>query len=356
MGQIIGKTQDGENITAYQISGRKLRARIMDYGANLLQLHVETGSGDRDVVLGHRKLEDYFDNDPNYGCTIARYANRIGGAEFVLDGVTYTLEKNDNGLNTLHSGSGSLQRRVWQTKEEAADHVTFAYHSPDGDLGFPGDIDIEVTYTIGADDDLIIDYRAESDKRTVFNPTNHSYFNLKGEGNGDILDIEACVHADGYTHTDGNSIPDGVITDVTGTPMDFREYHALGERIDDDYEALRQAGGYDHNWVLMRTDDLRSQQYDHNGRSEYEAARFRTADRDIETVVYTDLPGIQMYTGNYISGTDEGKCGKMYVRRGGVAFETQFFPNAINVPSFEQPVIEAGKPFYTRTVYKFITR
>lgn len=356
MGRIIGKTEDGEDIREYEISGGKLSAKIMDYGANLLQLHVKKGAEDRDVVLGHKKLEAYFDNDPNYGCTIARYANRIGGAEFTIDGRTYTLEKNDNGKNTLHSGSGSLQRRVWKTKEEATDHVTFTYHSPDGDLGFPGDMDIEVTYTIGNDDDLIIDYHALSDRRTVFNPTNHSYFNLKGEGNGDILDIEACIHADGFTHTDENSIPDGQIMDVTGTPMDFREYHPLGERIDEDYEALKQAGGYDHNWVLSKTDDLRSPQYDHDGKNEYEAARFRTADKDIEAVVYTDLPGIQMYTGNYISGTDEGKCGKMYVRRGGVAFETQFFPNAVNVSSFDQPVIEAEKPFATRTVYKFITK
>jgi aldose 1-epimerase len=352
MGQIIGRTRDGDDIIAYEISGGILRAKVMNYGANLLELHVQTGDGDRDVVLGHKNIEDYFDNDPNYGCTIARCANRIGGAAFSLDGARYTLEKNDNGVNTLHSGSGSLQRRIWQTADEATDHVTFSIKSPDGDLGFPGNLEVTVTYTI-RDDAVIIDYSALSDKRTIFNPTNHSYFNLKGEGNGDILDTQVQINADSFTHSDAQSVPDGQLTDVTGTPMDFRTYHLLGERINSDYEALRQAGGYDHNYVLRHTDELRAVEYDHDGMKEYEAAGFRAADDSIEAKVYTDLPGIQLYTGNYISGHDLGKCGKMYPWRGGVAFETQFFPNAINVPSFEQPVIEAGKPFHTRTVYKF---
>lgn len=343
-----------EEIRSYVISGGKLTAKVMNYGANLLELHLLLPDGeDRDVVLGHKKIEDYYDNDPNYGCTIARSANRIGGAVFTLDGKTYHLEKNDNGINNLHGGNGFLQRRIWDTVEAAADHVTFSIKSPDGDKGFPGNMEVTVTYTIGDNDDLIIDYKAVSDQRTVFNPTNHSYFNLKGEGNGDILDIEAVIHADSYTHTDDNSVPDGKLIDVTDTPMDFREYHVIGDRIEDDYEALKQAGGYDHNWVLQKTDDLHSPEYDHDGRKEYEAARFRLPDESIEAVVYTDVPGIQMYTGNYISGQDLGKCGKMYPRRGGVAFETQFFPNAVNVPSFEQPVIEADTPYFSRTVYKF---
>lgn len=349
MGQIIGKTQDGRDITAYTISGGALIAKVMNYGADLLELHVNG----RDVVLGYRNIEDYFDNDPNYGCTIARYANRIGGAHFTIDGQTYSLEANDNGKNTLHGGVGFLQRRVWETKEEAADHVTFAIHSPDGDKGFPGNMDVTVTYTI-ADDAVIIDYSAVSDQKTPFNPTNHSYFNLDGEGEGDILGTEVMVHADSFTHTDAESVPDGKLIDVTGTPMDFREYHTLGERIGDDYEALTQAHGYDHNWVISRDDEYRSPQYDHDGRKVYEAARFRNS--DIEAIVYTDMPGVQVYTGNYMSGHDLGKCGKMYVRRGGVAFETQYFPNAVNVPSFEQPVIEAGVPYHSRTVYRFSDR
>ena len=356
MGQIIGKTDKGEDIVAYEISGGILKAKIMNFGANLMELHVKMADGsDRDVVLGYNNIEDYFDNDPNYGCTVARCANRIGGAEFTIDGEKYTLEKNDNGKNNLHSGKTSLQRRLWKTVDEAADHVSFTYHSPDGDLGFPGNLDITVTYTI-KDNAVIIDYKGISDKKTILNPTNHSYFNLKGEGNGDILDTQVQINADEFTHSDAESIPDGQLIDVTGTPMDFRTYHSVGERVDADYEALNQAGGYDHNYVLKKTDELRAPEFDHDDKKEYEAAKFKAADDSIEVSVYTDLPGLQFYSGNYISGHDLGKCGKMYPRRGGVAFETQFFPNAINVPTFDQPVIEAGKTFATRTVYKFLAK
>lgn len=355
MGQIIGKTKDGKDITAYVISGGRLTAKVMDFGADLMELHVQMKDGsDRDIVLGYKDVEQYFFNDPNYGFIIGRNANRIGGASFTLDGVTYNLEKNDNQVNNLHSGFTSIQRRVWDTKEEAADHVTFAIKSSDGDLGFPGNMEIEVTYTIDSADRLIIDYKGLSDKRTVFNPTNHTYFNLSGEGNGDILDTEVCIHADCFTATDNHSIPDGTDTAVEGTPMDFREFHAINERIEDDYEQLRMAGGYDHNFELSKDEKWHRSEFDHDGKKEYEAAEFRLPDKSLQVNVITDLPGVQMYTGNYISGKEYGKSGKLYVRRGGIAFETQCFPNAVNVPKYEQPVIEAGKPYFSKTIYEII--
>lgn len=355
MGSVIGKTKDGQEIIAYEISGGNLRAKVMNFGANLMELHVKTKLGeDRDIVLGYRNVEQYFDNDPNYGCTIGRNANRIGGAQFTLDGVTYQLEKNDNGHNNLHSAFTSVQRRIWQTKEEAADHVTFAYHSPDGDLGFPGNLDMEVTYTLDDSGHLILDYKGLSDKKTVFNPTNHTYFNLHGEGNGDILDTEVCIHADSISRTDKESIPNGVSEPVDGTPMDFREFHAIGERIGADFDQLLWAGGYDHNYELTKDGKWHRPEFDHDGRQEHEAAQFRLPDGSVQINVITDLPGIQFYSGNYISGKEYGKSDKLYVRRGGVAFETQYFPNAINVPKYDQPVIEAGKPYCSRTVYEII--
>ncbi|MDD6429465.1 MAG: galactose mutarotase [Lachnospiraceae bacterium] len=343
-----------EEMRIAEIRGGALSAKVMDYGANLLALYVDTKEGRRDIVLGYKNLCDYQDNDPNYGCTIARYANRIGGGKFSIDGQEFHLQKNDRGKNTLHSGNGSLQRRRWEITDSSDDHVSFSIKSPDGDLGFPGNMDITVTYTI-RDQALIIDYSCICDQKSVFAPTNHSYFNLRGEGMGDILDTRVMIHADQFTHTDADSIPDGSLVDVTGTPMDFRDFHRLGERIDEDYEALQQAGGYDHNYVLEKTPDLHAPEYDHDGKMVYEAARARAADDSIEVIVYTDLPGMQLYTGNYISGQDLGKCGKIYPRRGGVAFETQFFPNAVNVKTFEQPLVEADRPFHTRTVYRFLT-
>lgn len=355
MGKVIGKTKDGQDIVAYEISGGRLRAKVMNFGANLMELHVQMKGGeDRDIVLGYKDVEQYFDNDPNYGCTIGRNANRIGGATFTIDGVKYDIEKNDNGHNNLHSAFTSIQRRIWDTKEEAADHITFAYHSPDGDLGFPGNMDIEVTYTVDSDSHLILDYKGVSDKKTIFNPTNHTYFNLHGEGNGDILDTEVCIHADSFSPTDKESIPDGTYAAVEGTPMDFRDFHAISERINADYDQLTWAGGYDHNYELTKDEKWHRSAFDHDGKKEYEAAQFRLPDKSLQINVITDLPGIQFYSGNYISGKEYGKSGKLYVRRGGVAFETQFFPNAINVPKYAQPIIEAGEQYHSKTVYEII--
>ncbi|MQN02094.1 MAG: galactose mutarotase [Lachnospiraceae bacterium] len=355
MGQVIGKTEDGKDIIAYEISGGRLHAKVMNFGANLMELHVKMADGeDRDIVLGYKNIEQYFDNDPNYGCLIGPNANRVGGASFKIDGVEYQLDKNEFGHNNLHSAFHSVQRSMWETKEEAADHVTFVYHRPDMEFGFPGNMDIEATYTIDSDSHLILDYKGISDKKTVFNPTNHSYFNLHGEGNGDIQDHEVCIHADYFSETDEESIPHGTDTKVEGTPMDFREFHAISERIDADYDQLKWAGGYDHNYELLKDEKYHRPAFDHDGMKEYEAAQFRLPDKSLQVNVITDRPGVQFYAGNNISGKEYGKSGRLYVRRGGLAFETQFFPNAINVPKYDQPVIEAGKTYHTRTVYEII--
>ncbi|SCW66491.1 aldose 1-epimerase [Lachnospiraceae bacterium C10] len=354
MEKVWGKTPDGQDVKVVEIKKGGLRAKVMNFGANLLELHVTLPSKDeRDVVLGFRDLESYFTNDPNYGCSVGRHANRIGGAAFDLDGTHYELDKNDGECNNLHSGFHPLHKRIWDIKAESDNSITFAIHSPAGDMGFPGNMDIEVTYTIGDKQDLIIDYKAISDEKTVFNPTNHSYFNLKGAGEGNILDHKVTIHSDQVTYAGADSIPTGEYVQIKDTPMDFATGHVVGGRIEADYDLLKFAGGYDHNYVLKNTEEYHEASYDHNGKNVYEAAVFSDPMGELFAHVYTDLPGMQLYTGNYISGTDLGKDSKIYSRRGGICFETQYYPNALNVPSFPQPIIEAGKEYNSRTVYRF---
>ncbi|MCR5452680.1 MAG: galactose mutarotase [Lachnospiraceae bacterium] len=350
-----GRTQDDDDVYRYTIKGKKgIAAVVTNYGAILTELYVPVqGGGTRDIALGYRRLEDYFENNPNFGATIGRHANRIGGAAFDLNGKHYELAKNDNDKNNLHSGPDGYHKRVWEVTDETDYSITFHLDSPDMDQGYPGNLGIDVTYTVTDDNALIIDYHGISDADTIFNPTNHSYFNLNGHDAGSILDHILSLEADEFTYADEYSIPDGTVRDVTGTPMDFREPTALGDRIDTDYDVLNFAGGYDHNYILNRDDGLRTPSFDDNGLTLYHAASVTTPSKDITMEVYTDLPGIQLYAGNYITSSEVGKDGKNYDKRYGFCLETQYYPNAINIPSFPQPVIKAGEDRFTRTVYKF---
>ncbi len=350
----IGKTTKNEDIIAYTITGTggAMKAEIMNYGATVLRLCVTDKNGvQKDVALGYQTPEEYFTSTTYYGMTIAPYANRIGGAKFTFEGRTYQLDKNDNG-NMLHSGSDSLCRRNWQTGERKEDSITFFYDTKDGDMGFGGNTHIEVTYQL-TDCALIIDYHARSDQNTVFNPTNHSYFNLKGHGEGDILDHTLIVYADEMTYADEVSIPNGEIRKVAGTPFDFRSGKKIGLDIDADYDMLNFAKGYDHNFVLRGDKDAETKKYDAFGKEQIRVATLSAPDESLTMDVFSDLPGVQLYAGNYMEDGAIGKDKKPYARRGGVALETQYYPNAVNVPEFPQPVIHADEDFYTRTVYAF---
>ena len=347
MSKKIGVTKDGRDILSVEIKNASgMTACIMNYGANLLKLVLRDGT---DVVLGYEDISDYFDNSPYYGCTVARNANRIGGAAFDLGGVHYELEKNDNGHNSLHSGSETLAKQLWEITSESEASVTFSYDSPDGQMGFPGNCRISVTYTLTDSDALVLDYRATSDADTIFNPTNHSYFNLNGLDGSTILSHRLMIDADTFTYADEESIPDGTIREVAGTPMDFRDFHEIGEWVDDDYDVLNFAGGYDHNWCLNQ--DTIEPEFSEPDMDVYFAASVEAAGRHLD--VYTSLPGVQVYVGNYMDPAEVMKGGKHFVKRGGVALETQYFPNAVNVPAFEQPVLRAGETARSRTVYKF---
>ncbi|MCR5145578.1 MAG: galactose mutarotase [Lachnospiraceae bacterium] len=340
-----GKDKNGNDIHTYEIKNTKgMMAKVMDFGATVLELHVLDANGqDLDVVLGYKNLEDYFTNNTYFGCCVVPFANRIGNAKFTLNGKEYAVDVNDN-ENNLHSGFNPICRRMWQLIEDGENSITFQYDMEDMDSGFPGNMSMKVTYTLTEDNEFKIDYWAKSDKDTLFNPTNHSYFNLGGHDSENAMDQLVWIDADSFTETDPHSIPNGNLIKVAGTPLDFTKEKALAPEIDDEYEQLKWAAGYDHNFVL-------------NGKEgEIKlAATMRDANSKIKMEVYTDLPGMQLYAGNYIPDKElVGKTGEKYARRSGVCFESQYFPNAINIPSFSQPVIKAGEEKETSTLYKFL--
>ncbi len=346
--EIFGQTKDGKTAYTYTVKNSNgMMAKFTDYGAILGSLYVPDKDGNvEDVVLGFEHLEDYFVNEPNFGSTIGRHANRIGGASFELNGVTYELDKND-GEHNLHGGYNGYHKRLWEatTFEDDEQTIEFTYNSEDGDQGFPGNLKISVKYTLTEDNQIKIEYNAVSDKDTVINLTNHSYFNLAGQDLGTILDQIAWIDSDEMTYADKESIPHGEIIKVAGTPMDFNTPKKVGKDIDKDFDQLVWGKGFDHNWVLKTK----------KGELSLVASLLdEKSGRYME--VFTDLPGIQFYTGNFLDGTLVGKGGAKYIQRSGLCFETQYYPNAINVPSFEQPVIKAGETYQTTTVYKFSTK
>mgnify|MGYP000724267375 CR=1 FL=1 len=255
--------------------------------------------------------------------------NRIRGGSFTLRGKTFLLEKNDNGVNTLHGGRDFTNQRLWKVEKEEAQSITFLLHSPDGDQGFPGTVDIRVTYELTDDDVLRIHYHGMPDQDTILNFTNHSYFNLDGHGAGNVLEQKYGLMQMHIPGADRHSVPTGEIVPVEGTPMDFREGQLIGARIGEDYEALNFGGGYDHNWVL-------------NGSGLRRVAGMCSSRSGIGMEVYTDLPGMQFYTANFVED-EKGKEGAVYGRRQGACFETQFFPDAIHQESFPSPVVMPGR-------------
>ncbi len=340
--------QDGRSVTLYTLTNANgVEVDTMNYGGIILSIRVPDRKGQfADVVLGHEKLEGYVPNPPYIGAIVGRYANRIANGTFQLDGKTYTLPKND-GPNTLHGGTDkTFNKVVWDSEAlKGKTGVAYAYLSKDGDDGFPGNLKLRVTYTLTDSNELVIDYEATTDKTTVLNLSQHSYFNLAGEGTGDILNHELMLNADRFTPVDKNLIPTGELRPVKGTPMDFTTPTKIGARIDDNYEQLVLGHGYDHNWVINRKGDgliLAARVYE------------PTSGRVLE--VSTTQPGVQFYTGNFLDGTVIGKQGHVYKRRYGLCLETQHFPDSPNHLDFPSTVLKPGETFKSKTVFKFSTK
>ncbi len=339
----IRLTKDNEEIFAYTLINKNgMQAKIMNYGCNLLELWVPDKDGVcTDVVLGYENIEDYFVNGPGLGCCICPNGNRIGDSKFSLNGKEYVLDQND-GKNNLHSGFSPMHRRIWDVVEYDESHIKFSCHKADMECGFPGEMDINITYTLSDDNALRLDYSGVSDVDTIFNPTNHSYFNLSGHDAGSVMDQIVWIDADKFTYTDSESIPHGELTDVKGTPMDFTTPKALSVDTDADYDQLNWAGGFDHNYVL------------NNPSLNKPSCSLCDPKSGKKMEVYTTLPGIQLYAANYLTEAEVGKGGFPYGKRFGVCFESQYFPNAINVPSFPQPIAKAGVESKSTTIYKFV--
>ncbi len=341
----FGKTKDGKQVTSYVLTNKNgMEAEFIDYGAILVKLWVPDKNGKKaDVVLGYDTVAEYEKTTTYYGGFIGRCANRIGNASFTLNESTYELDKNNNG-NCLHGGEQGYNNMMYEVEtfeEEEGPVIEFSRLSPDMEQGFPGNLDITVTYTLTHENELVIEYLAVPDKDTPVNLTNHAYFNLSGHNSGTILNHKVRLEADSFTPTDDKLIPTGEIAKVEGTPMDFRNIKTLGQDIDTDYEPLNFAGGYDHNYVLNTTGD----EIELIGELIDDASG-----RKME--IYTDLPGVQLYAGNFIEGSAKG--GGEYVKRAGVCFETQHFPDALNHANFPSPVVKAGQEFDSTTIYRFI--
>lgn len=338
----FGTTKEGREVHLYMLENAKgMKAYISDFGASLVRLFVPDRDGRmRDVVLGYDDVSGYEEGNGGLGATVGRNANRIGGAQVEINGITYELEKNDNG-NNLHSGPDYYQKRLWTVKEYDSGHVTLVLHSPDGDQGYPGVLDMYVTYSLDEDSALKIHYEAQPDQDTIINMTNHSYFNLNGHDSGTAMGHKVMLYADAFTPADSQSIPTGEIRGVEGTPMDFRKERVLGDDIDTDYEPLVFGGGYDHNWVLKN-----------NGKFD-KVAEVVSEESGIRMEVFTDLPGVQMYTANFLDN-EPGKDGASYAKRSAVCLETQYFPDAVHHEEFPQPICRKGEKYDTRTAYRFL--
>ena len=343
----FGKTPDGQPADLFVLTNKNgAEVSITNYGGAVVSLKVPDRGGKlADVVLGYDGIDGYVNDKSYFGALVGRYGNRIGHAQFVLDGKTYTLAKN-NGENSLHGGVKGFNKAVWTAKtlsKKDGQLLELSYLSKDGEEGFPGNLKVTVTYTWTDANALKIEYSATTDKKTVVNLTNHSYFNLAGQGSGDSLGHLLTIEADKFTPVDSGLIPTGELRDVAGTPFDFRKPIAIGARIGQDDEQLKLGGGYDHNFVLRRS----------AGSSESLAARVvePTSGRVLE--VWTTEPGVQFYTGNFLDGKSAGKGGATYPKRSAFCLETQHFPDSPNQPKFPSVALNPGERYHTITTYKF---
>jgi aldose 1-epimerase len=346
---VFGKLPDGREVHQYTLTnGAGLTALVIDYGATLTSLSVPDRNGkSADIVLGYDNLEGYINGTAYFGAIVGRYGNRIGKGKFQLDGQSYQLTIND-GENHLHGGRIGFNKVLWDAKilgDGSAASLQLQYVSKDGEEGYPGAVTLKVTYTLTGNNELRIEYQGTSDKPTILNPTQHSYFNLSGNFNNTILDHLLMIEADSITPVDKGLIPTGQLTTVANTPMDFRSPMAIGAHINDRDEQLALGRGYDHNWVLRgpvgkvrKVAEL------------YEATGGRLMS------VFTDQPGLQFYSGNFLDGSAKGKNGIAYQQRSGLCLETQAFPDTPNKPEFPSVTLRPGQTYHQTTTYQFSTK
>ena len=344
----FGATADGTPVDIITLrNGKGIEMKVITYGGIITSLKTPDRNGVADdIVMGHDTVAGYEANSPYFGSLIGRVGNRIGNGTFTLDGKKYTLAKN-NGPNHLHGGIKGWDKVVWKLngdpfQDRTGTGVRLEYTSPDGEEGYPGTVTAHVVYTLTPDNRLIVDYHATTDKPTVINLTQHSYFNLGGSKTNDILGHEVMLNADRYTPVDATLIPTGELATVSGTPFDFRTPTAIGARINDKHTQLEYGKGYDHNWVLTRS-----------GNGLQLAARVYepTTGRTME--ISTTEPGIQFYTGNFLDGTIKGKGGRVYPHRSGFCLETQHFPDSPNKPAFPTTLLRPGEVYRQVTVHRF---
>ena len=341
----FSKMVDGKEVSLCVLvnkSGSELA--VTNYGAIIVSLMVPGKDGKMtDVVTGYRSLDDYFVSERSYiGAVCGRYGNRIAKGRFTLDGVLYDQLPVNNGPNHLHGGIKGFDSMVWDMQQKDSQTVKLTYVSMDGEEGYPGTLATVVTYFLTDDNEVVITYEAKTDKPTVLNLTNHSYFNLSGAGDPSIYDHQLMINADYYLPTDDTSIPFGPPEKVENTPMDFRTPYAIGERIDDNFEQLVFGAGYDHTYIINKKPDELGF-----------TARCSSPKTGIVMDVFTTQPGVQLYTGNWLSGNYPGKFGHCYPRRSAVCFETQHYPDSPNKPDYPSCVLRPGEIFNNQTVYKF---
>jgi aldose 1-epimerase len=341
-----GADPSGQAVSLYTLTNAAgTEAKITDFGGRIVSLKTADRSGNfADIVLGFENLDGYLRKNPFFGALVGRYANRIANGKFELDGHTYELARN-NGPNALHGGLRGFDKVIWDSQIIDTGNgfaLELSYLSINGEEGYPGTLKAFVTYSLNEKNELVIDYQATTDKDTVLNLTNHSYFDLSGQFAGNILDHVVTIHADRFTPVDSNLIPTGELRDVSGTPFDLRSPQRIGARIDEDYEQLKLGWGYDHNFVL-------------NGRGLRVIASVvePTTGRKLE--VLTTQPGVQFYTGNHLDGSVTGKGGVTYKYRFGFCLETQHFPDSPNKPSFPSTVLKPGDQFHEITIFRFST-
>lgn len=341
----FGTMPDGKKTYLYLLKNTNgMKVGISTYGGTIVSLQIPNKNNELiDMALGYDSLKDYLNGNSFFGSLIGRFGNRIEYGKFTLNKKEYKLAQND-GNHHLHGGIKGFDKVVWNSTiaDNKPNTLELSYLSIDGEEGYPGNLTAKVTYTLTEDNAIEINYSAVSDKDTIINLTNHTYFNLSGHSSGNVLNQKLMINADSFTVNDEFSIPTGEIKSVSGTPMDFRKLTPIGENINNDYEQIIFGKGYDHNWVLNT-----------NGSDKKIAAQVIDENSGIAMEVYTTSPGIQFYSGNFLDGSDMGKNNIIYKYRNGFCLETQFFPNSINCSSFPSPLFKAGEEFQHRTIYKF---
>lgn len=341
--QEIYGTHRGKEVYMFTLTNKTGNVvRITNFGGKINWIEVPDKNGKKEnITFGYDTFEGTITGDMSYGSVVGRYANRIANGKFTLDGVEYTLPVN-NGPNTLHGGPGGWHSVVWEAevlKDSEFPAIRLTYTSPDMEMGFPGTVNAEVIYTWTDDNELVMDYKCTTDKKTVINITNHAYFNLHGAGNGDILDHVLTLKASAFTPVDSVMIPTGEIRPVAGTPFDFTAPHTIGERIGENYDQLVLGKGYDHNFILDNKEPVDVIVHE------------PVSGRVLEVI--TDQPGMQLYTGNFLNGTRIGHGGKPYNHRSGLCLESGHYPDSPNHPGFPSTVLNAGETFTSQTIYRF---